>query len=114
MSQHSRQLFNTRYSRYKFLLIIIVNLYQQAAQMQFTISIKYFHPILQIGLEDVRNAWLFSDNDKTPVPLKTVIHQGHLHYRLPISGKRISYRSLKKGLIRKSIIVQLPLQLLPF
>ncbi|HVT85836.1 MAG TPA: hypothetical protein VHD35_11595 [Chitinophagaceae bacterium] len=82
--------------------------------MQFTISINYFHPTLQIGLKNVRNAWLFSDNNEDPLPLKTVIHQGHLHYRLPISGKRISYNALKKGLIKKSIIIQLPLQLLPF
>ncbi|HYM95297.1 MAG TPA: hypothetical protein VET23_14255, partial [Chitinophagaceae bacterium] len=86
--------------------------YQQAASMQFTISINYFHSALQIGLQDLRNAWLFSDNN-TPIHLKTVIHQGHLHYRLPVSGKRISYRSLKKGLIKKQITIQLPLHLLP-
>jgi hypothetical protein len=81
--------------------------------MKLTIVIKYFHPVLHIGLEDVRNAWLFS-GEKIPVQLKTVIHQAHLHYRLPVSGKRISYLSLKKGLIKKQIIIHLPLQLLPF
>ncbi len=64
--------------------------------MKFIITIKYFHPGLNIGLEDVRNAWLISGNE-TPVHLKTTIHQGHLHYRLPVSGKRISYQSLKKA-----------------
>jgi hypothetical protein len=27
---------------------------------------------------------------KTPVKLTTVIHQGHLLYRIPVTGKRIS------------------------
>jgi len=35
---------------------------------------------------------------QNPVELKTVIHQGNLYYRIPSSGKRISYRTLKKGL----------------
>ena len=81
--------------------------------MQFTITIKYFHPDLKIGLEDVRNAWLLLEN-KSPVQLKTIIHQGHLHYRLPVSGKRISYLTMKKGLIKKQIIIHQPMLLLPF
>ncbi len=81
--------------------------------MKFIIIIKYFHPGHSIGLEDVRNAWLIFDNE-TPVHLKTAIHQGHLHYRLPVSGKRISYRALKKGLVKKQMILKLPFQLLPF
>ncbi|MGQ0738068.1 MAG: hypothetical protein ACT4OJ_03320 [Bacteroidota bacterium] len=81
--------------------------------MKFIIGIKYFHPRLQIGLEDIRNAWLISEK-KEPVQLKTVIHQGRLHYRLPQSGKRISYRTLKKGLVKKKMNIRLPYQLLPF
>jgi hypothetical protein len=79
--------------------------------MIFLITIKYFHPHLNIGLEDVRNAWLFLGNEP-PVKIKTIIHQGLLSYRLPGSGKRISYRSLKNGLVKKQIIIQLPV--LPF
>jgi hypothetical protein len=81
--------------------------------MKFTITIKYFHPDLKIGLEDIKNAWLLS-NDQPPVKLKTIIHQGLLSYRLPVSGKRISYRSLKKGLIKKIIIWHEQIELLPF
>ncbi|TAL47861.1 MAG: hypothetical protein EPN92_04345 [Chitinophagaceae bacterium] len=81
--------------------------------MQLSITIKYFNPLLQIGLEDLRNAWLYSGKE-TPVKLSTVIHQGVLHYRIPGSGKRISYRTLKKGLIKKRITIPLPVQLLPF
>jgi hypothetical protein len=81
--------------------------------MQFTIFIKYFHPGLSIGLENVRTAWLLS-KDSAPVKLKTEIHQGFLSYRLPVSGKRISYRALKKGLIKKQMTIPLPLRVLPF
>jgi hypothetical protein len=81
--------------------------------MKLIIAIKYFHQGYNIGLEDVRNAWLLSSIEN-PVQLKTTIHQGHLHYRLPVSGRRISYMSLKKGLIKKQIVVKLPFQWLPF
>ena len=42
--------------------------------MQFLITIKYFNPRLQIGLEDIRNAWFFPGNEN-PLKLKTIIHQ---------------------------------------
>ena len=81
--------------------------------MKFLIEIKYFHPELNIGLENIRSAWLLADINN-PIELKTIIHQGLLSYRLPDSGRRISYRTLKKGLIKKKIIIRLPLNLLPF
>jgi hypothetical protein len=81
--------------------------------MKFLIEIKYLHPEFNIGLENIRSAWLLSDTNH-PVELKTIIHQGLLSYRLPVSGRRISYRTLKKGLIKKKIIIHLPFNLLPF
>jgi hypothetical protein len=81
--------------------------------MRFSISIKYYYPGLQIGLEDIKNAWYLPEG-KPPVKLTTIVYQGQLTYRFPSSGKRISYRQLKKGLIRKQIIIRLPLELLPF
>ena len=108
-----RQHLNIRYGWYIFFLKISINLYQQVSQMNFLIEIKYFHPELNIGLENIKSAWLLSDINN-PVELRTIIHQGLLSYRLPISGKRISYRTLKKGLIKKKIIIHLPLELLPF
>ncbi|NOT50976.1 MAG: hypothetical protein HOP10_06840 [Chitinophagaceae bacterium] len=73
--------------------------------MNFIITIKYFHPQLQIGLEDPRNAWWFAAG-KQPVKINALIYQGQLYYRIPVSGKRISYKQLKKGLIKKQIIIQ--------
>jgi len=81
--------------------------------MKFSIEVKYYHPGLAIGLEDVKNAW-YLPKDAPPVQLKTIIYQGLLTYRVPISGKRISYRTLKKGLIKKNMTIRLPLELLPF
>ncbi len=75
------------------------------------IIISHFHPVFNIGLQDVRNAWLLS---KPAVKLTTTIYRGNLIFRVPGSGKRISYRTLKKGLIRKKIMIPIPYQILPF
>jgi hypothetical protein len=85
----------------------------ETIKMYRVITIIYFHPKYSIGLEDVRNAWLI-EKDKEPVKLKTIIYQGQLVYRLPVSGKRISYRSIKKELIKKTILLKQPFDLLPF
>jgi hypothetical protein len=76
-------------------------------------TVKYYNPSLAIGLEDIRNAWLFI-LDKEPVKLKTIIHQGNLSYRLPVSGKRVSYKKLKQGLIKKQILIKKKEQQAPF
>ncbi len=73
--------------------------------------IKYFHPGLNVGLQDIRNAWLLSN---PPVKLQITLHRGTLAYRLPGSRRRISYNTLKKGLIKKHILIQTDFQLLPF
>lgn len=75
------------------------------------IYLKYIHPFLNLGMEDIKNVWLLSDK---PVKLQTRVHRGSLVYRMPFSGKRISYKTLKKGLIKKTVILRQPLQLLPF
>ena len=75
------------------------------------IILKYFHPGYNIGVEDIRNVWLLNN---PPVKLSVTLYRSYLVYRLPDSGKRISYRTLKKGLIKKTIIIRQPVQLLPF
>jgi hypothetical protein len=75
------------------------------------ISIKYINRALNLGIEDVRNVWLLS---ATPVKLTTNIHQGGLIFRLPVFGKRISYKTLKRGLIKKQLAIRKSYQLLPF
>jgi len=75
------------------------------------ITIKYFHPDFKLGVQDIRNVWLLVGK---PVKLYTGLHRGNLVFWLPGSGKRISYKTLKKGLIKKTIIIRQPLELLPF
>ncbi len=75
------------------------------------IIITHFHPQLNIGLQDIRTAWLLTN---TPVKLTTTLHRGNLVFRMPVSGKRISYRSLKKGLVKKNIVIHQSIELLPF
>lgn len=73
--------------------------------------IRYFHPVYNIGLQDIRNAWLL---EKSPIKLATSVYRGNLIFRLPGSGKRISYRILKKGLVKKTISIRQPLNLLAY
>ena len=75
------------------------------------IVINHYNPFLKVGLQDIRNAWLITDD---PVKLNTSLHRGRLVFRIPVSGKRISYHTLKKGLIKKRIIIRKPFYLLPF
>ena len=75
------------------------------------VIIKYFHPFYNIGLVDIRNAWLLN---KPPVKLKTTIYRGNLIFRIPGSGNRISYQTLKKGLVKKTIVIRQHIELLPF
>lgn len=75
------------------------------------IEIKHIHPELGVGLQNIRAAWLLTS---VPVKLTTSLHRGNLIYRWPVTGKRISYQTLKKGLIKKKIIIQIPFELLPF
>lgn len=75
------------------------------------IKMKYLHPSLNLGIQDIKNVWLLTT---TPVKLTTAIHQGNLIFRFPVSGKRISYKTLKKGLIKKQFVIRKSYQLLPF
>ena len=82
------------------------------SQLNYIVTIRYFNPILKIGLQDVRNAWYLAG--QIPIQLTTTVYQGALYFRFPGSGKRISYKQLKKGLIKKQIDLLFPLELLPF
>jgi hypothetical protein len=75
------------------------------------IEIKYVHPELGLAVQDIRNIWLLNP---LPVKLVTTLHRGSLSFRMPVSGKRISYKTLKKGLIRQRIIIRKQYKLLPF
>ena len=75
------------------------------------IVVEYYNPLLNIAFRNVKEVWLLS---VPPVCLPPAIHRGELIYRVPQTGKRISYRQLKKGLIKRRLEIAIPLQLLPF
>jgi hypothetical protein len=79
--------------------------------MYSEVILKYFNPLLKIGMQDIRQVWLLSNE---PVKLITTVHQGNLVYRIPGTRRRISYRSLKKGLVKKTIVLKQSFNILPF
>lgn len=81
--------------------------------MPTEIVLQYYNSGLAIGLENIRTAWYVPTNFP-PLKLTTVVYQGLLTYRFPHTGKRISYRQLKKGLTKKAVRIVVPLALLPF
>ena len=72
--------------------------------------VKLFNPNLKIGLVSWLEAWLFEG--EFPEKLFTEVHKGKLVFRRRGSAVRISYRQIKKCLIKKEIIIKEPL--LPF
>lgn len=78
--------------------------------MEQTITANYFNPVLKIALVNWRQAWDISGTN--PEQLLTEIYKGNLVFRKKGSTHRISYKQLKKGLIKKQIILHL--QPLPF
>jgi hypothetical protein len=72
--------------------------------MEQITRIQYVNEILQIGLVNWRQAWLLSTNP--PQQLYTEVHKGKLVFRVPGTSRRISYQRLKKGLVKKLIIVK--------
>ena len=66
------------------------------------IEIKYINPQLKIGIADWRKVYLLS-----PLTVLNVeIHKGMLVYRARGASKRFTYRQIKKGLIKKKVIIR--------
>ena len=60
-----------------------------------TIQLKYINESLQIGFCDIRQLYLLQPEIKQ---LQAEVYKGSLVYRAKGSGKRISYKQIKKGL----------------
>lgn len=74
------------------------------------IKIKYFNEALQIAMVNWREVYLLKPKI---TKLNVEVDEGRLVYRAPGSAKRISYKTVKKGLKKKafSIFEELPLWL---
>lgn len=77
------------------------------------IILKYWNPQYQIALADpiaigCQNVYQFPLQEK----MLNEVYRGALYYRLRGSSHRISYQQLKKGLLKKHILIEE--ELLPF
>ncbi|GAA4755982.1 hypothetical protein [Flavisolibacter ginsenosidimutans] len=75
------------------------------------IRLRWFHPGFNIGLADLKSAWLLTGE---PLQLIATVHRGSLVYRIPKTRRLVSYRQLKKGLVKTDRIIRQPIYLLPF
>lgn len=76
-----------------------------------TIKIKFIHQQHNLGFEEARKLWLLTAN---PVLLPVSVYRGNLCYRLPGTGRRLSYRQLKKGWVKKEFNIEFKIGPLPF
>lgn len=75
------------------------------------IKLKYFNESLQIGMLNWREVYLLKPQI---VKLNIEVDDGRLVYRAPGSTKRISYKTLKKGLRKKTFSIFEEVFVLPF
>ena len=78
--------------------------------MEQTIRTKYINPSLNIGLVNWRELWDLSN--EYPEKFLAEVYKGKLVFRLRGSSARISYQRIKKGLVKKEIVLKI--QPLPF
>lgn len=74
------------------------------------IELTYWNESLQPGLADWKAVYQFPQKKL----MKKEIHQGNLYYRSRGSNRRISYKQIKKGLIKKQIFMEEALFIFPF
>ena len=71
--------------------------------MKEKIKLRYINEKLQVGLVDLKTAYLLAPCLK---PLVAEIYKGNLVYRAKGSTKRISYNLLKKGLKKTTKVIE--------
>ncbi len=75
------------------------------------IKLVYLNPQLNIAF----NNWQLMYLSVPPYHrLFPEVHRGNLVYRLPGSSKRISYAQIKKGVQKKSTVVEIKTEMPPF
>jgi hypothetical protein len=65
-------------------------------------EIKFVNEKLKIGMASWRKVYLLSPL----TPLNVEVHKGALVYRAAGSGKRFTYKQLKKGLVKRKMIIR--------
>jgi len=70
--------------------------------MEQKLLFNYINAELQIGVCDIRNIYLLTP---TLTKLLPEVYKGKLVYRIKGTSKRISYISIKRGLVKKKFFV---------
>jgi hypothetical protein len=78
------------------------------------VILKYYHPAFRVGMANWKTVFECDENGQHPVQLHVELYRGALVYRKPGCNKRIGYRLLKNGWIKKTIHILLPYRPLPF
>lgn len=68
--------------------------------MEQKVKLNYLNPRLNIGMADIRHVYLLKPHTTL---LKAEVYRGKLVYRAKGSNRRISYNTLKQGLVKKTI-----------
>ena len=74
--------------------------------MEQKITLRYYNAKLNIALLSWKEVYLL---EAIPVPLIPEVSKGNLVYRRKGASKRFSYRQIKKGLVKKTIVITQPL-----
>lgn len=76
-------------------------------QSQQVIKLRYYHPGLKVAFENWKEIYLIGEGQYFEL-LSTEVYQGQLVYRVKGSSKRITWRRIKKGLLKKEVLLYLP------
>ena len=70
------------------------------------VTFRYYNPVLKLAFNSWNEVYLLAEQ---PVLLKTGIHRSCLVYRMPQTGKRISYKKIRQGLLKQDIVLEFEL-----
>ncbi len=76
-------------------------------KIQQTIQLRYYNPGLQIAFSNWKEMYFVKASNEFEM-LSTEVYQGQLVYRYKGSDKRIIWRRIKKGLLKKEVLLYLP------
>lgn len=72
-----------------------------------TIRLQYYHSQFKIAFSHWRNLYLLKDNNDFEL-LSVEVYHGQLVYRVKGSHHRITWKQIKKGLLKKETLLYLP------
>lgn len=76
-------------------------------KIQQTIKCSYYNPVYQIAFSNWRELYLLKEKEGFEL-LAVEVYQGQLAYRSKGSSKRITWHNIKKGLLKKEVLLYLP------